>query len=123
MHLDSLIDTKAFFERVGSDPVLAREVIDLFFAEAPKLLAEIQHAIADQDRARLAAAAHAIGGSIGNFSVGHAYAVAQELEKIGLTHDLSRAPLTFSSLQHEIALVISELETLSKEGFAWGKPK
>lgn len=73
MRAESLIDAGAFIERVASDPVLAHQVIDLFVAEAPKLLAEIQQAICDHDNTCLAGATHSIKGSIGNFSSERAY--------------------------------------------------
>lgn len=115
MPVSALIDTKAFLARVSSDRALAREVIDLFLSEAPELLAQIQSAITGGDCPRLANAAHALKGSVANFSAEHAYALAYELEKIGRTGDLSPAVEILSALRREILLVTSSLKELSEQ--------
>jgi PAS domain S-box-containing protein len=64
----------------GGNGELLREVIDVFLSDGPLMIAAIRRAADDQDSARLAAAAHALKGSVGLFVQTGAYEIARQLE-------------------------------------------
>src|SRR2546427_1359259 len=69
-HAPMPLDTTALLDGVGRDGKLLAELIDLFLADTPKLLAGIERAIARGDSATLKEKAHALKGSVGNFDSG-----------------------------------------------------
>ncbi len=76
----STIDVDALLENLGQNRKLLAEVITVFLSETPKQLATLRAAA---DAPALAAAAHAIKGSVGLFAKGEAFDAARRLEHGG----------------------------------------
>src|SRR5439155_3440802 len=76
----SQLDRQAILARVEGDTALLSEVIDLFIADAPRLLAEIKESLRRNDSQALERAAHALKGSIGNFGAATAHDANLQLE-------------------------------------------
>jgi CheY-like chemotaxis protein len=89
--VNGLVDRQAALERVGGDETLLREIVGLFLDDYPKLLADVEAAVAAGDAARLRRAAHTLKGSVGNFGAQQAHDAARELELMGKSGDLSAA--------------------------------
>jgi signal transduction histidine kinase/CheY-like chemotaxis protein/HPt (histidine-containing phosphotransfer) domain-containing protein len=70
-------------QRVGGDAKLLRRVITTFLEDYPKNMRELRGAIQRKDAAALAAAAHALKGSVSIFDTANAGKYAQELQDIG----------------------------------------
>jgi PAS domain S-box-containing protein len=108
------IDGAALLEGVNGDRKLLREMVEVFEADVPELLARIQTAIAEKDAAGLREAAHALKGSIGNFSQGPPFDAARKLERIGQENQLSGADSLFQHARKEIARLTRSLQSLKQ---------
>ncbi len=69
--------------RVGGDEELLKEIADIFLEDYPKVLAEIQAALACGDARRLEQSAHTLKGSAGNFGAKAVVETASRLEQMG----------------------------------------
>jgi PAS domain S-box-containing protein len=104
---DCSSQTDAGFEdlllaHLDNDIELARELVEVFFEDTPRLLSEIGTAIESNDSAGLERAAHALSSALGYFSKGRAFEAALELEGMGTRGDLVRAPETLTELESAI---------------------
>ena len=91
-------DPRAAVARFGGDGKLLRELIDLFLADCPRMVADVKSAIDAQDAEALRQAAHALKGSVANFAAGSAVDAARRLERMGKDGDLSGATAAFGEL-------------------------
>ena len=71
--------------RVGGDEELLKEIADIFLEDYPKVLEEIQAALACGDARRLEQSAHTLKGSAGNFGAKAVVETASRLEQLGRT--------------------------------------
>jgi HPt (histidine-containing phosphotransfer) domain-containing protein len=104
-----LCDWAAGLERVGGDEGLLREIAGLMSSECPKLLADIQRAIAARDAAKLKLAAHTLKGSLDNIGALAARVHAQELETQGRDNQLADASAACRRLELELDRLQPEL--------------
>jgi two-component system, sensor histidine kinase and response regulator len=110
-----IIDRDEVLERVAGDKELLNELIDLFIEDCPRLLAQVEQAIREQDPVRLEKAAHTLKGSVANFAADIAVKAALRLEIMGKGHDLTNAEEAFLDLKSKILLTQKELETVRGE--------
>jgi len=89
-----------------------RELIDIFLADMPVRIAEIEQALAAGNTANLARAAHSIKGSASNFGAMQLTVLARNIEACGKTGDFSTARATLPSLQAEFSRLRPVLEQL-----------
>ena len=85
---------------LGGNEQLAREMMDVFLGDAPRLLLELKHAIDAGDAERLRRAAHACKGAAGLFNRKVAR-LAAELEGAAVSGTLSTAPSLFRLFESE----------------------
>lgn len=105
-HLKSeRLDLESLWGRVGGDPELLRELVELFEAEAPEMLARIAEAIKDGSPSDLEKASHKIKGSVLQFSAHSAAAIAMELERTGRLGSTRGTEALLKKLTHEIDLL------------------
>jgi HPt (histidine-containing phosphotransfer) domain-containing protein len=95
-------DSKVLWDRVACDPELLRELVELFMAESPRMLARIEEAIKDGSGSDLEKASHKIKGSVLQFSAHAAAAIALELEKSGRLGSTKEAEPLLKKLVQEI---------------------
>ncbi len=115
MSTELIVDVTAFMLRIQADQDLALELIELFLVEAPRMLAEIQAASSQNDCARIEKIAHAVKGSVANFSALPAFEAARKLEIISRNREVSNVGDACSALSNEIARLSAELIRISKE--------
>jgi PAS domain S-box-containing protein len=108
----SAIDSSALLAAFGGRADLARDVIDVFLADAPSMLARLKQAADSGNVAELGAAAHAIKGSAGLFSQGTAYQQARALEQRARSGDGSDAARAYEEINAGVTLLMTELRTL-----------
>jgi two-component system, sensor histidine kinase and response regulator len=75
--------------RVGSDPEVLREIIQLFIEDCPKQLEAIQLGLQAGDAKAVYRAAHTLKGSVGNFQAQEIVALLQRLEARAREGDLT----------------------------------
>jgi CheY-like chemotaxis protein len=111
----SVLDSAAALARVEGDKQLLAELTNLFLEEGPKLLAAVREAVSRQDAKALEDAAHALKGSVGNFSAPGAFQAALNLEIMGRERDLAGAQEAYQLLNDQIERLQTALQALIKE--------
>lgn len=107
------VDAIAHLNRsTGGNQKLMHSLAGILLADAPKALARIGRAIAKNDAAELAAAAHLLKGSLAIFGASHSVESARNLEAMGRAVNLREAPLEFRTLETEFARLRSQLAPL-----------
>jgi HPt (histidine-containing phosphotransfer) domain-containing protein len=105
-------DQQALWDRVAGDPELLRELVDLFAAEAPRMLARIEQAIKDGSPSGLEKASHKIKGSVLQFSAHTAATIALEMEENGRHGSLTDAEALLKKLKYEVDLLQKTLRVM-----------
>src|SRR5262245_39236536 len=106
------IDPAALLAGFGGRSDLAVQVIDVFFVDAPGMLTRLNEAARAGNLTEVAAAAHAIKGSVGLFSQGRAYEQARALEHQARAGDGKDVDRMCEDLESSVSAVIAELRTL-----------
>jgi PAS domain S-box-containing protein len=89
--------------RIGGDEELLADISRLFVTHSPEMVQAVRTAAAAGDGAALASAAHALKGSIGNFTQGRPFEVARALEKAAEAGDLAGARAAIPDLEQQVA--------------------
>jgi two-component system, sensor histidine kinase and response regulator len=108
----SSIDGPTLVADFGHRPAVLGEVIRVFLSDAPGQGAALRAAAEAGDAGSIAAAAHALKGSIGLFSKGAAYEAAQALERAARAGDLTSVDERCAAVQDELSRVCADLEAL-----------
>jgi len=106
------VDGAALLDGVNGDRNLMGELVQIFEADVPGLLSRIESAIAEQDAGQLQEAAHALKGSVGNFSQGLPFEGARKLELMAKENRLADAARIFQQTRKEIGSLIRSLQSL-----------
>jgi len=110
-----ILDREMLLHRVGGDLELLSEIIDLFFEEAPRLVAEIRAALAQNDSPTALRSAHRLRGAAGDLSALRIAALAAQLESRGRQGQWGDAPVFCPALDSEIARLRPLLGTLVRK--------
>jgi HPt (histidine-containing phosphotransfer) domain-containing protein len=84
----------------------------VFLQDAPEMLVRLRDAVRARNATAVAAAAHALKGSAGLFSLGPAYQSARRLEERGRAGDLSAADTLCADTEADVARLMAELRDL-----------
>jgi signal transduction histidine kinase/DNA-binding response OmpR family regulator/HPt (histidine-containing phosphotransfer) domain-containing protein len=95
-------DPGAALALAGGDLDLLRELIELFLTNCPRLLAEIDAAVARRDAGALEQFAHRLKGAVGVFADRPAFDAAQRLERAGRRADFHDVDEAHASLHREL---------------------
>jgi two-component system, sensor histidine kinase and response regulator len=109
---DGIVDREEVLDRVGGDLELLRELIEVFLADCPRLWQNVREALTRGDALQLSRAAHAIKGSVGNFSAHAAREAADKLELLAGSGDLTHADEMARKLEMELERLKPELRSL-----------
>jgi HPt (histidine-containing phosphotransfer) domain-containing protein len=101
-------------DRVGGDALLLQEISVLFIADYPRSIQEIQDAIKSGDAKALEHAAHGLKGAVSNFAAEPARMAAHQLEDIGRSGNLQRAPETLKELVRQFDLLHPMLAAIAQ---------
>jgi HPt (histidine-containing phosphotransfer) domain-containing protein len=94
---------------------LARDVARAFLTEAPRLLVRVREALATNDAAALARAAHTLKSAVGNFPAPDGVEAAQRLEDRGWRGDLRGAEADCAALERSLAPLNAALAALVRD--------
>ena len=108
----STIDGETLVADFGHNPTVLAEVIRVFLSDAPGQAAALRAAIETADAGSIAAAAHALKGSVGLFSKGPAYEAARALEQAARAGDLTAIDVRSAGVHDELKRVCADLEAL-----------
>jgi two-component system sensor histidine kinase/response regulator len=96
-------DPSVMLERLGGDEELARQLVELFISECPRMMAVVRESVANKDADQIRRAAHAFKGSVGNFTEDAPMTTAFELEQMGREGQIAGAPALLARLEREVA--------------------
>lgn len=100
---------------VDSDRRLLAELAEMFSQDCPRLLLEARESIVQEDYQKLERVAHTLQGRLAFFGVHDVRDKALRLETMGRIHSLNEALETLAEIEADIALIIPEFDTLSRE--------
>lgn len=92
----------AMLERLGDDEELARQLVDLFVDDCPRMMADVRESVRAGSADLVRRAAHAFKGSVGNFTDGAPMTTAYQLETLGRDGVLDGAPALLARLEREV---------------------
>ncbi len=110
-----VLDEEALLDYVDGDRGLLGQIIDRFLENSPKLLSQVQEAVARQDGQALEVRAHTLKGAVGNFFAPAAWNAALRLETLGRESKLSEARKAYTLLEQEIERLQQTLAALKKD--------
>jgi len=102
-------DRDALLERVGGDAALMEEILQVFVADCPARLRDVDDAFAAGSAERLASAAHAIKGASLNLSAHRAAGAAEALESAGRAGKLDDCATLVAVLHREVADLVAHV--------------
>jgi two-component system sensor histidine kinase/response regulator len=103
-----ILDRKEALGRVGGDEKLLGELLRLFQADAPKLLADAKEAIRRGDAKLLRRAGHTIKGAASSLGAEQTRAAAARLEDLGRAANLDGAEAACAELERAMARLEAE---------------
>ena len=106
------IDGAALLADFGGNSALMADVIRVFLSDAPAQQETLRAAVAAGDAGAIAAAAHAIKGSVGLFSKGAAYEAARTLEHAARAGELADVRARYTRILDDLSRVTEDLEAL-----------
>jgi HPt (histidine-containing phosphotransfer) domain-containing protein len=104
--LPSPFDPSVLESQVEGNAELMAEVIRLFLVEYPRLMGEVERAVAANDTAGLRFAAHRLKGAVVHFGARRAVEAAQVLEEMGAAAKIDSA----QDGCRELAAALKELD-------------
>jgi len=113
--VEPILDHAAMLETVERDLVLLRELVEIFLAEAPGLLAQLRSGVAGKNAESVERAAHTLKGALMNFGARRACEVTRQLELHGREAHLADAAPLVSRLESEMAQVCRALSAYLSE--------
>jgi two-component system, sensor histidine kinase and response regulator len=112
-----VLDESAFLLRMDGAHDVCVQIAETFFGECPRLISELRVALQRKDAVELAASAHALKGTIANFTDGAAFQSAAKLEQLAREADLYRATETLQRLETDVEALLDSLKSfVSAEG-------
>jgi PAS domain S-box-containing protein len=106
------IDGGALLADFGGNSALMAEVIRVFLSDAPAQVETLRTAVAAGDAGAIAAAAHALKGSVGLFSKGAAYEAARTLEHAARAGELADLRNSYTRILDDLSRVTEDLKAL-----------
>lgn len=97
----TVFDRAEALARIGGDEALFQTLVEMFLADAPGYLLEIETAWDNADLARLNRGAHTLKGVLATFSAHPGHQVAQELELAAKADQLAKIPDLIRQLREE----------------------
>ncbi len=88
--------------RFGGKEHIMRSVAGVFIETYPEMLEELRRGVAERDHTVVEDAAHKLKGAVGNFTTGHPFELARELERMGHADTWDRADETFNAFENAI---------------------
>lgn len=112
----SYMDVHAALARLGGDRALLAELAGLFVQEGPRLMAEVEDALAGGDLRAAQNAAHQLKGLLAQFCAEQQRVAAWEVELAARQADLVLARQKAQALRDALQALLPELESLARGG-------
>jgi HPt (histidine-containing phosphotransfer) domain-containing protein len=112
---EEVLDRSELWSRVDGNVKILRNLLGLFSKHYPRLLSQIQEAVAKENPQALTQAAHTLKGVVGTFAAKRAFEAARKLETLGRQGDLCQAKEALVDLEKELSRLQPVLATLEEE--------
>ena len=106
---DEPVDCQGVRDYLAGDSQLLSELIKIYLAQGPSLLAAAQQALREKNGRDLARVAHTLKGSAGNILAQASVEIAERLEALAAEGDFTRAQEMIDALQEEMECLRSSL--------------
>ena len=113
--VDPSFDPDDVLARVEGSRILLAELVEIFRAEYPRLLANLRHKVESGDARGVQEAAHALKSTVGNFGAPAAWEAAGALEAMGKEGVLTGAGAGVARLEREIDHLERNLVRMGEE--------
>ena len=113
--VEERIDWARALEYVGGDRGLLQELVQIFIAECPAWLKELQMGLDQNNHVAAQRAAHKLKGTLGNFGAGPAYEMAQRLETLCRASKLDDVAEVWSLLEKELVRLLPALASWARD--------
>ncbi len=108
------IDKDDVVARLGGDAGLLADVARIFVSHCPLMLGALADARKSEDASAIASAAHAIKGSVSNFTEGRPYELARDVERLARGGDTAAALEEMPALVVEVERLRVALDTVGR---------
>ena len=108
-------DRSALLAFVDADVKLRNELITLFLAECPRLVAAIRRSVKQRHTGEIATAAHTLKGALSAVAANRAALAADRLDRLARGGDLSDVDRAHTELQDELKALLPELNAAVAE--------
>ncbi len=108
--MSAILDLSELLNRVENDREFLAELINIFKAEFPAHIEQLNKAIRAEDANQIERESHTLKGMLLNLSATQSAAGAGALEKLGREKNLTGLNVAFAAFQSEIAVLLSEVE-------------
>jgi len=112
----SVLDRNAFVGRLGGDPELVAEVVQLFLMRYESAMNDIRSAVRCVNLKLLERAAHLLRGYFVSFQAQRASEAAHALEIKGRLGDAQNIILLLENLEREVRLLIPAIKDVAEGG-------
>lgn len=109
------VDRRKVLQRVEGDLQLLIAIVEAFLSRLPESLQKIEAAVRSGDASALFQSAHALKGSVANFSTGSVYHIASRLENLAHSGSLDDAEAVLSPLEEAAAELEIALRMLADD--------
>jgi PAS domain S-box-containing protein len=110
-----VIDDAALWMRVDNDAKLLDTMAKLFLKDGPRMFEKMKVTLQAEELEALAAEAHNLAGSIGNFAAPAAVIAARNLESAARDQGLSETREAFGELEKQMQTLVKALARLRKQ--------
>ncbi len=107
---DRVLNLDVMMDNVGGDQQLMADVVSMMLEETPRLMSQIDAAVAQLDANAMQRAAHSLKGSVAIFGARDAITAAERLESAGRAGKLEDVNQLHAELQSRIASLMAALE-------------
>jgi HPt (histidine-containing phosphotransfer) domain-containing protein len=107
--MSTIYDHAGSLRRMGNDPELFHEMVELLRSDAPPLLSAVHIAHKEGDPPRLQWAAHTLKGLASNFGAERAVTAAAEVERLAKARQSSGLPAAIIELEESLDELIAAL--------------
>jgi HPt (histidine-containing phosphotransfer) domain-containing protein len=107
-----VFDRAQAIETTGGDEELLREIVGLFLEDCPRMVGDLDEALAARDEEAVRRAAHTLKGSVAVIGARALADAAKEVEERARAGDLTAAAAAFGRVDEELKRLAPVLEEL-----------
>ncbi len=104
----------AYLQSVGiaSDPVFARQLLDMYISQSKVQLDALRAALGGKDGSRIRFAAHVLRGSSSTVGAADLATMCERIEELGLSGDVTGARALLPDLESSYVATVAEVDRL-----------